>query len=260
MEDLNLIVKATLQMYLECAVQASKWLAKNWLVLLASVALFLLFTMSIRLFGGLGLAGGFLLGFISALLTAQYYSWLQSTVDKDRLRLEDFYQIDWPMFISVISVGFLLYLLHWVVSGIAAGMSDRSVILIFYLLIVFAFNAIPEVIYIKRLESVNAFGEALRFTKENWIEWYIPFIILLLPSLIFNPSPVSVLLQFALISPLFPGVMLIGAWSQLFREVPQLGLVIGFIIAHWYMIFRGFLFRDLEGGTRRRRIYLAKQK
>ena len=257
-DDFKLLLNATIQMYVDCIKHATRGFLRNWIVLLASVALCGIFLLSLNLFGRIGMAGGFIIGFISAVLTGQYYSWLSITVDKDRIDLSDLYRINWPMFISVISISFLLFIIYIVTSPMQHGAVGREGILILYLLIVFAFNALPEVTYIRRYESINAFSEALRFTKENWIEWYLPLLILILPFIFIAIDPIAILIQFALISPLLPGVLIISLWSSIFS--PKLGLLLGFLLAHWYMLFRGFLYKELESGSRRRRVYLAKQK
>ncbi len=260
MQDYRLAAQATLMMYTDCIKDATSGIIKNWIVLLASVLMFYIFILSSQIFAGIGMVGGFILGLISALFTAQYYSWLSATVQKDKMSIKDLYQFDAGMFFSVIGISFILYIVYAVISPMSRSAENAPLIYLIYFFIVFAFNALPEVTYIHRYESLNAFSEALKFTKENWIEWYVPFILLLLPVFLLLYEPLGILLRFALVSPLFPGIIILSTWSAFLESNPYIGMLIGFFMSHWYMLFRGCLYKELSTGTRRRRMYLAKQK
>jgi hypothetical protein len=260
MEDLTLIVKATLEIYAECAKNASKGFVKNWIVPLASLGLILIFTLTAGMVGGLGMAGGFILGIILALFTAQYYSWLSGTVDKDKITYRDLVEFDAAMFFRVIGISFILFLVQFLTSPVAANPESMPLMIIIYFFIVFAFNALPEVVYIQRYDSTLAYTEALKFTKENWIEWYLPYLVLLLPFMLLVAYPAQLLIRFALVSPLFPGIIILETWTAVLIRYPYLGLLCGFMLSHWFMLFRGFLFKELSSGSRRRRVYRAKQK
>lgn len=261
--DWQLLVRSTIKLYIESAKDASKGFVKNWTVVVGAVILVLLFNLIMRVISGLplGMAGGFILGLLAALFTGQYYSWLQATLLKDRLLFNELLKPDLPMFIAVVSVSFLLWIIFWLSSSLGSTAQTRPFLIIVYFLIVFAFNSLPEAVYIRGAESIAAFSEALRFMKENWIEWYIPLILLATPILV-SEDPASLLLRFALIYPLFPALLILQVWMSVFLTlipVPLAAMVLSFLLGHWFMLFRGFLYKNLDGSTRRRRIYLAKQ-
>ena len=85
-------------------------------------------------------------------------------------------------------------------------------------------------------EPTLTIQRSFRFLQENWIEWFVP-----------------------------NGLLLAGvwyAWEQgwLFR-LPGgvLGLgIIGGVLLHVVMVFRGFLFQQLDGSTHRQRMFKFK--
>lgn len=263
--DLTLAIKATLEIYKECVINATRGLVQNWILLVGTVACLIVFSILLPVFGQFGRVGGFMLGLLFDALLALHYSWLSETVSKNKLRWRSLLEFDWGLFIAIISVSFILYIVWLVTFPFSQQPDARAAIIIVQLLIVFLFNAIPESIYIHRSESIAAFSLAASFTKENWIEWYLPFVILLLPWIWIGGHPVEVLLTISMLSPLMPGVIIILGLSELLpNSAAIIGyygfLVVGVSLSTWFMLFRGFLFKELSSGSRRRRIYLAKQR
>ena len=259
MNEASLVVKVTLGIYKDCIIAATQALIRNWIIIPASIAVFFLFIFVAQLVAPLGIAGGFILGLLSCALISLYYSWIHEALERGSLKWRGLTEFDMGLFMTVISVSFILFLISYITGPMWRDPGARAVLLVVYLLIVLLFNALPEVTYIHRYESINAFTEAARFTKENWIEWYIPFVVLLAPWIILSSDPVGILQSFALMSPLLPTILLLSGWSYIFPGLGILGPLLGLVVATWFMIFRGKLFQELEKGTRRRRIYLAKQ-
>ena len=118
--------------------------------------------------------------------------------------------------------------------------------------------------YIHRYESIHALGHAAQFTRENWIEWFLPLLLLLSPLFLFAPSLLAIIFLNSS-SEFLPSIILVQAAPSLAAILglsgEWIGLVfsiIGVVLAHWFMFFRGFLFKDLESGSRRRRMFDAK--
>ena len=87
-----------------------------------------------------------------------------------------------------------------------------------------------------RIKPFDTIARSFRFLQESWIEWFVP-----------------------------NGLILAGAWyawSQgWYRSLP--GGVIGFgviggVLLHVVMVFRGFLFQLLDGSTHRQRMFKFK--
>ena len=95
-------------------------------------------------------------------------------------------------------------------------------------------NAAPEVIYTRGTRSgVDTITQSVRFLQENWIEWFVPNLVLL-AALYFLIEEVAWRL-----GPL-PGIVF--------------GLVMGAVF-HGVMVFRGNLFAALDGTSHRQRMF-----
>ena len=103
-------------------------------------------------------------------------------------------------------------------------------------------NPVPELIYQSRTSGLELLGASYNFIVENWIEWLIPNIILAIGG-------------YALLR-LFESLLFgLPAFVQLFLHSFGLGLFLTYM-----MTFRGFLFAELHGTTRRSRIYRYKAR
>jgi hypothetical protein len=98
-------------------------------------------------------------------------------------------------------------------------------------------NPVPEFIYQTHSSGIGLLSDSYNFIVENWIEWFFPNIILTLVGyFVLN----------------FLGALALGlpGFLQLFAVVFGSGLYLTY-----FMVFRGFLFAELHGTTRRSRIY-----
>jgi hypothetical protein len=98
-------------------------------------------------------------------------------------------------------------------------------------------NAVPELIYQSRTGGLELIGASYNFIVENWIEW-------LVPNLIFAAAGLY------LLDTLESVIFALPAFLHLFIYAFVLGLGLSY-----FMTFRGFLFAQLHGTTRRSRIY-----
>jgi hypothetical protein len=98
-------------------------------------------------------------------------------------------------------------------------------------------NPVPEFIYQTRTTGLELLSASYNFIVENWLEW-------LLPNVVLTAA----------------GYMLLRILQGFIWVLPP--LVQWFIIAFvaglfltYFMTFRGFLFAELHGTTRRSRVY-----
>ena len=258
-EPLREAVLATIASYKDAALEASRALAKNWLLLIASIGAFALKSFCSALLAPLGMGGGFVLGLVEVALLSCYYSWISEVVRRGKLSVRDFFEFNYGLFICTINTAFILFIATLIIQQLTIGMHAVWVVLCVNLGIFIIFNALPEAIYIHGYNGVQAFSESSRFVRENWIEWYIPLIIFLSPLLLQSPQASLFLLSGA--NPLLPVLTLIQASIEgLGNYVEFLLPFVSLVVATWFMIFRGFLFKDLESGSRRQRIYRARMK
>ncbi|MBN8547992.1 MAG: hypothetical protein J0M12_01615 [Deltaproteobacteria bacterium] len=254
------IIKATLLMYWDCASLAAKGLARNWPILPGCVLLFMLYNFSSAFFSQFGFAGGMIAGMIQIALLCYFYSWISSTVQKERLTFKDLPEFDGGLFFNIISVAFIFFIVQFVLQQLTQGLDAKFLLMCVQLGIVIVFNAIPEVIYLHRIESTYALSEAARFTRDNWIEWFAPLLLVLAPVLL--ASPLSVLLMLAHSDPMLPPFIVVtGVLNSNFGQATAFLLpLLALLIAIWYMVFRGHLFQALSSGTRRQRMYKSKSR
>lgn len=247
---------ATLQIYADCAYKAYLDALRNWPFILGSLGLYFAYILTINLLAPFGPAGGILVGFIHAVLLSMYYLWLSESISRNKLTFKDLLQFDYGLFSNVIGVAFIIWIMEYMLATLLKGQNQDWILACFELGILLIFNAIPEVVYIQRNDSLNALAETYRFIQRNWIEWFIPFVLLLAP--IIYLSPIYILIDLASISPFVPAISLIIVPMFVFPSFQYLALMIGIILMNWFMIFRGHLFRELESGSRRQRAFKSK--
>lgn len=244
-----------LALYKDTAKSATNDLLRNPSIIIGSLAAGALFWVALSLFGGLGFAGGMIVGMIQVALVSLYFSWLAATIDRERLGFRDLWSFDYGMFFTVLSVGFVIWIAQFLLQSFITSADQAWILQLFGLSVVLVFNCIPEIIYLQRIESIPALTAAAQFTQRYWIEWFLPFLVLTLPWL--TADPTAVLLSFGLSDPLLPATTVIMAVQTALMRVGLdlgfLGLALGAVVANWYMLFRGNLFKSLDSGRLRYR-------
>ena len=184
----------------------------------------------------------------------------------ERLEFKSMYQLDGMLFSSIINTGFILFLGKLLLSVVLQSFGNPSMMLVAQLGLIIICNALPEVLYLGRAEGgVPALADAAQFTRENWIEWFAPFLVLVLPWLLVSPEFLLVLM--AKMDELIPATIVfqsVRLFSSSFLPGGFISTIVsyglGLTIFVWFMLFRGFLFQELQRGSRRTRIFLSKQR
>ena len=104
------------------------------------------------------------------------------------------------------------------------------------------FNAVPELIYQSRVSGLALLSASYQFIVENWIEWLLPNLLVGVAGYMLR----GLVYQLAAAMPFF---------LQYFFVEAAFGLFLTFL-----MIFRGLLFAELNGTTRRSRVYRYKAR
>ena len=157
---------------------------RGWITIPAVIGFVFLLMVAQQIAAPLGLAGGFVLGAVNAVLVGATLSLIEQSVSFARtLTIKDVFDSLGHYFWDVIGVGFVLWLpLMALDIGTQANpdalvLSYAAMLLMFILL-----NPAPEVIYLVRHDSpLDVFKSAYEFVLENWIEWFLPIAVLLLP-------------------------------------------------------------------------------
>lgn len=244
------------KIYGTAALDATQRLKGSWPVLIGMLLLVVGFILINSIAAPLGILGGFLRGLAEAFAITYYLSWLQESSQYQRVRLGQLKVMDWSLFQSVISVLFILYLFQWGVTMLTTGIDARWAMNILQLLFVVLLNALPETLYLTRRDGLDGIQESFSFTTRNWIEWYIPFLIILSPMLL--QSGASLPLILAQTHVLFPALAVVSVPSYFLPEIPLILLPLGLVLAHWFMLFRAKLYSELDSGSRNQRIFKSR--
>jgi len=221
----------------------------------------------------LGFAGGFLLGAVNALLVGATLSLIEQSIANSRvLTFQDIFDSFGHYFWDVIGIGFILWLplmaldMSMQTNPFGQLLSYAVLLLIFLLL-----NPAPEVIYQVRHDSpLDVFKTSYDFILENWIEWFLPFALILIPLVL---SPMGLQSFFSLSSRVGRGAGLdffqllvlpftiLGSWLD-YLGIPSsinwyLGLLLTPPLAVAILLFRGHLFASLHGLSRRQRRFAS---
>ncbi len=265
------LLSATFHLYRQTLQATWRSLARGWLTILAIVGFGVLFLGAARIAGPLGMAGGFVLGIVNALLVGATLRLMEQALNATRtIQPSDVLESFGHYFWDVISVGFVLWLPMMALDmGVHANpygqfLSSAALLLVFVLL-----NPAPEVIYQARHDSpLDVIKTSYEFVLEHWIEWFLPFVLLLLP-IVLSPTGLSEFVEISsgvgrgaglgLIQFLLLPFAVVGSWlayAGLDPDAQQLLLlVLTPPAATAILLFRGHLFALLRRASRRQRLF-----
>ncbi len=232
------IVRATLWIYGTALNKSWQCVRKNWVVSFAPLAYGIVMSVAGLLALRLGFFGGFLLAIASQACVSSGLHLIKNMISSGRANLNDFLNGFTVYLLDLLMVAFIL----WIPLRIA-GMALDSVPnggLIFLLIQVTLYillNPVPEFIYQTRTSGLELLSASYHFIVENWLEW-------LLPNVIIAIAGVFLLRVLDAVVYLLPGFVQFFAFAFCF------GLFLTYL-----MTFRGFLFAELHGTTRRSRLY-----
>jgi len=268
------MVTATVDLYRQALRKTWQSLLRGWIIMIALVGFMLILAVTTQLAGPLGIAGGFLLGAVNALLVGAVLSLIEQSISYGRtLTVQDVFESFGRYFWDVIGVGFVLWLpLLALEMGTQANpygpFLSYAVMLLLFLLL----NPAPEVIYQVHHDSpLEVMKTSYEFVLENWMEWFLPIALLLLPIVL---SPAGVREVFSLSSRAGRGAGL-DFFQLLVLPFTILGGWLGYLgipsTMSWYLLllltpplavamllFRGHLFALLSGSSRRQRRFASQ--
>jgi len=268
------LLTSTIDLYRKAIQKTWQSLLRGWIIMVAVVGFVVILAVTAQIAGALGTAAGLLLGAVNALLVGATLSLIEQTISFGRsLTIQDVFDSFGHYFWDVIGVGFVLWLpLFALDMGVQANpygqfLSYAVLVLLFLLL-----NPAPEVIYQVRHDSpLDVLKTSYDFVMENWIEWFFPIVLLLIPILL---SPAGMRTFFSLSSragrgaglDLFQIIALpftiLGSWLD-YAGTPSLlswylGLFLTPPLAVAILLFRGHLFASLSGSSRRQRQFASQ--
>jgi hypothetical protein len=270
------ILIETLALYRNAFQKTGQSLVRGWMAMIAVVGFGALLMLASQIASPLGMVGGFLLGAVNALLVGATLSLIEQSISPARaLTLRDIFGSVGHYFWDVIGVGFILWLplmaLDMTMQTNPYGqLLSYGVFLLLFLLL----NPAPEIIYqVQHGSPLEVFKTSYEFVLENWIEWFLPFAVILIPIVL---SPMGLQSFFSLSSRLGRGAGLdfsqllvlpftiLGGWLD-YVGIPSsiswyLGLLFTPPLAVAMLLFRGHLFASLHGVSRRQRRFASSVK
>lgn len=257
LSDLNLLLRATLRIYRESLVEALRGCLLNWKMVFVHFLYLVLCSVVMRIALAFGpVAGGFVLGFFLAAVLANYLFTVSSGVRREKVFFGEVWSQGFELFSPTLSVLFCLFILTFVVDRVLSQ-ADLWLVAVFHLLVAVLFNPIPEIIYTRPGRVFDMLGESFEFIRENFIEWFLPALILGLPLVLVDPDLAALLgLQFITTNPLHMIEYFLMVFYHPVMLLTVAPLVLAFVFCMYFVfIFRGHLYQRLSTSTRRKRIY-----
>ncbi|MSP38524.1 MAG: hypothetical protein EXR70_08545 [Deltaproteobacteria bacterium] len=231
-------LQVTLWLYAAALSRAGQCLSKNWVVSLAPLAYGIILTVVGTIVAPLGFIGGMLYSLASQACASSALFLIKNLLDSGRANVNDFLSGFTVYIWELITIGFILWIPMRVVAvGFASAANGALLYLLFKLAVYIILNAAPELIYQSRTTGLELIGASYQFIVDNWIEW-------LVPNLIFGVA------GFYLFDVFESYLLALPVILQLFLYAFVLGAALTY-----FMTFRGFLFAELQGTTRRSRLY-----
>lgn len=267
---------AALDLYRQALRKTWQSLVRGWMTIIAVIAFLFLLLIAQQIAAPLGMAGGFLLGAVNALLVGMTLSLIEQGVSYARaVTIQDIFDSFGHYFWDVIGVGFVLWIpLMALDIGTQQNPNGQLISFAVMLLIFILLNPAPEVIYqVPHDSPLDVFKRAYDFVLENWIEWFLPFAVLLLP-LIAAPDG---LMSFFLLSHrvgrgagldfsqiLIVPFTILTSWLSSVGVDPGLAQYLLLIftppLAVSILLFRGHLFALLSRSSHRQRQFASQSK
>jgi hypothetical protein len=250
-------------MYAALSVEALRCAARAWPIAPFAVVYWVIWMVAAILSAPLGWGAGLVLGLVSAALVSSYLYLIEQAVSRSRIGWSDLGKSFGAYFWDAVSVMFAL----WIIS-IASGIVVRSfgsqgpfIAAVIGLLIAVFFNAAPELLYQGHVRSFHLLMESASFIQRNWLEWFIPntvfALLLLAPSPAFRSMDPREIVYLAASLFTLEGLPVLA--TAMFQSARSLALGLAALaVAHYAMIYRGLLFKELRYGSRRMREFRAR--
>ena len=232
------IVQATLWIYATALQKSWQCVAKNWIVSFAPLAYGFIMWMAGLLALPLGFLGGFLLALASQACLSSGLHLIKNMIASGKANVDDFVNGFTAYLWDLLTVAFIIWI-PMRIAAMALGSVPNGALIYFLIQVVLyiLLNPVPEFIYQTRTSGLELLTASYSFIVENWLEWLLPTIII-------------TAVGFFLLRLLYAIVWVLPDFLQWFAIAFGLGLFLTY-----FMTFRGFLFAELHGTTRRSRVY-----
>jgi hypothetical protein len=263
------VLITTVRLYEEAIRSTGRSFVRGWIISVAVVIFAFLLLIAGRIAVPFGVVGGLIMGVVNALLFGTTLSLIeQAVLGRGRMGWRDIWNSFGHYFWDVVGVGFVLWIPVLVLEQGAAAIPHGTFLAAFAFVLLFIFlNPAPEVIYqMQHGSPLDVIRESYEFVMENWIEWFIPVGIAVAPM---GMSFFIVMTSFLgssgglnFFQLLFLPFSLLTQWLVLLGLTPIASSIMVILltppIAVAILLFRGHLFANLRGSTRRQRLFRNK--
>ena len=237
------ILQATLWIYVNALQKSWQCVVRNWVVSFAPLAYGFIMSLAGLLAAPLGILGGFLLGLASQACVSSGLHLIKNIIVSGKADFDDFLKGFTVYLWDLLTIAFILWIPLRLI-GMALGSVPNGELIYFMIqaALYVLLNPVPEFIYQTRTSGLELVSASYSFIVENWLEWLLPNIIITVAG-------------FFLLRLLYAAVWVLPFFVQWFVIAFGFGLFLTY-----FMTFRGFLFAELHGTTRRSRMYKYKAR
>ena len=236
-------IKAIFWIYKTCLIRTVELVRGNLGIIFAPIAYGVLLSVAAILAAPLGIIGGIVMGVVLAACASSGLYLIENVVRMGKASLQDFARGFSVYIWDILTIAFIFWIPMRLLAQFAYTTPNGPLLYLgVQILLYVIFNAVPELIYQGRVSGLALLSASYQFIVENWIEWLLPNLLVgvagyLLRNLVYQlVTPLPFFLKYFLVEAAF-------------------GLFLTFL-----MIFRGLLFAELNGTTRRSRVYRYKAR
>jgi hypothetical protein len=231
-------IKALLWIYRTALSRSVELLVRNWGIIFAPLAYSFLLSIATLIFSPFWLIGGMLLTAVAAACASSGLYLLENVVRVGKTNLNDFLKGFTVYLGEVLTIAFILWIPLVLLSRVAYTTPEGAFIMVAVRILLYVFlNPVPELIYQNRLSGLSLLSASYEFIVANWIEWFLPNLLL-------------TALAYVLLIGLDQVTTYLPWFVDFFFISSAFGLFLTFL-----MIYRGLLFSELNGSTRRSRVF-----
>lgn len=239
MEQIN----ALIWIYKTCLIRTVELVRENLGIIFAPIAYGFVLSAAALLLAPLGFIGGLVLGVVLAACASSALYLIENVVRMSKATLQDFTRGFTVYIWDILTLAFIFWIPMRLLAQFAFTTPNGPLLYFAVQILLYViFNAVPELIYQGRVSGLALLSASYQFIVENWIEWLLPNLLVGIVGYLLRN------LVYQLVAPL-------PFFLQYFIVEAGFGLFLTFL-----MIFRGLLFAELNGTTRRSRVYRYKAR
>ena len=236
-------IKALVWIYKTCLIHTVALVRENLGIIFAPLAYGFVLSAAASLLAPLGFIGGMVLGVVLAACASSALYLIENVVRMSKATLQDFTKGFTVYIWEILTIAFIFWIPMRLLAQFAFTTPNGPLLYLgVQILLYIIFNPVPELIYQGRVSGLALLSASYQFIVENWIEWLLPNLLIgILGYMLWD-------LVYRLATPM-------PFFLHDFLAKAAFGLFLAFL-----MIFRGLLFGELNGTTRRSRVYHYKAR